>query len=517
MPARKGVRECRAAAKKLGGRFLGRAYVNQDSRLPWKCRVPDHPPFEQTYKMVRLGHWCKKCSGWERISVDRLGETARSLGGRCLSNRYVGPHAKYRWQCESGHRFWSRWNSVQQGHWCPQCGRSLTQKKLERYAPETVVRTLRLMHAAGDDVSSSALQRRGLGGLVRKMAQHYRSHDAALAAAGIDPEKTRKKVGRYSERAALAVLERLREAGRPLHWEATQQAAPGAVRYLVGLFGSYDAVLRKLREDPERIRRDAGTRMRMGKAFEQICEKVFTELRPHLVYQRRIVRGGKLLIPDAIDPRTNEWWDFKVSGWGMSARESIKDYGPHARRLVFICLADDLPRSDRNVVFRSVFEFERESESAKLRRLFAALRRLKKAKVGDRKLEVWATRWTRLSLERLIRSLPADRRNRGKVARRYSGAIKSAEKYGGWTALVATVTGASPRKIHKKYVPEDLVAFVRQRLAAGARINPTALAKENSGLVQVVDRRMGGIRKVLAQHGIDYDRLLRRQKNSGRR
>ena len=125
----------------------------------------------------------------------------------------------------------------------------------------------------------------------------------------------------------------------------------------------------------------------------------------------------------------------------MSARESIVDYAPHAARLV--------PKSSDKVVYRSVFEFEGEARTRRVKRLFGALRRLKAAKVVDRSLEAWAVRWTRDALVELIGSLPVQDRNAGTVSRKHGGAVKAAKKHGGWAALVLEVTGSSPRRIHE--------------------------------------------------------------------
>lgn len=54
---------------------------------------------------------------------------AEKNNGFCLAQEYVGSKCKIKWQCSKGHVFMARYNDVQQGHWCPICGREKALKK----------------------------------------------------------------------------------------------------------------------------------------------------------------------------------------------------------------------------------------------------------------------------------------------------------------------------------------------------------------------------------------------------
>ena len=58
-------------------------------------------------------------SARERLKLIR--DAALAKGGKCLSPRYLGTRAHYRFRCAEGHE-WESWPQViLNGHWCPQC------------------------------------------------------------------------------------------------------------------------------------------------------------------------------------------------------------------------------------------------------------------------------------------------------------------------------------------------------------------------------------------------------------
>ena len=48
---------------------------------------------------------------------------AQINAGKCLSNEYKNAITKLAWECKEGHEFNATPNSVQQGHWCPECAK----------------------------------------------------------------------------------------------------------------------------------------------------------------------------------------------------------------------------------------------------------------------------------------------------------------------------------------------------------------------------------------------------------
>lgn len=70
---------------------------------------------------------CRQC--WVKQMMPRIHETAGSAGGQCLSKRYCGKSAHYRFVCAAGHKFESTAASVLADHWCAKCS---TERRAER-------------------------------------------------------------------------------------------------------------------------------------------------------------------------------------------------------------------------------------------------------------------------------------------------------------------------------------------------------------------------------------------------
>ncbi len=70
---------------------------------------------------------CHQC--WVEQTMTRIHKSAGSAGGQCLSKRYRGKGAHYRFVCAAGHKFEATAASVLGGHWCAKCW---TERRSER-------------------------------------------------------------------------------------------------------------------------------------------------------------------------------------------------------------------------------------------------------------------------------------------------------------------------------------------------------------------------------------------------
>jgi len=101
--------------------------------------------FKGNYGNTRKGHWCQKCANDRiKVGIERCKFIAKEYDGECLSKEYIDSREKLLWRCKDGHEFPASYNSVQQGHWCPDCeyasrrGRRLseeTRRKLRGRVP----------------------------------------------------------------------------------------------------------------------------------------------------------------------------------------------------------------------------------------------------------------------------------------------------------------------------------------------------------------------------------------------
>jgi len=70
---------------------------------------------------------CRQC--WIKQTLTRIHDVAHQAGGRCLSKRYRGKQANYRFVCAAGHKFEATAASVLADHWCAKCS---TERRSER-------------------------------------------------------------------------------------------------------------------------------------------------------------------------------------------------------------------------------------------------------------------------------------------------------------------------------------------------------------------------------------------------
>lgn len=70
---------------------------------------------------------CHQC--WIKQTLVRIHDFAFQAGGQCLSKRYRGRNAYYRFVCAASHKFEATAASVLDGHWCAKCS---TERRAER-------------------------------------------------------------------------------------------------------------------------------------------------------------------------------------------------------------------------------------------------------------------------------------------------------------------------------------------------------------------------------------------------
>lgn len=130
--------ECCAAARNKGGMCLSTEYLNNTTKLHWRC-AKGHEWYAMP-KSIRRGGWCPACSykargDSQRGSIDDCHAIAKANGGMCLSLEYVSRNSGLLWRCKDGHEWKSKPYSVKQGHWCPVCGG--TRGRLTPFATNT--------------------------------------------------------------------------------------------------------------------------------------------------------------------------------------------------------------------------------------------------------------------------------------------------------------------------------------------------------------------------------------------
>ena len=115
------ITHCECAASKKGGHCLSAEYINARVKLHWQCA--NGHVWKAAWEAIQQGHWCPICARENTITIERCRRAAAERGGECLSRDYVNVRTKLHWRCAKGHEWNTVWGRVQQGNWCPKCGR----------------------------------------------------------------------------------------------------------------------------------------------------------------------------------------------------------------------------------------------------------------------------------------------------------------------------------------------------------------------------------------------------------
>ena len=119
LPIGEALQELQHLALAKGGVCLSEHDLGTRAKHLWRCS--DGHEWEAAPYSIRAGTWCLKCSGNERLTLEDMQETARLMGGECLSDDYLNSGQKLHWRCSAGHEWFSVGYHVRGGHWCPTC------------------------------------------------------------------------------------------------------------------------------------------------------------------------------------------------------------------------------------------------------------------------------------------------------------------------------------------------------------------------------------------------------------
>ena len=112
--------ECRKFAKTKRGECLSEVYTGSQVKMSWKCQN-NHIWNATSNKIKNNGTWCPVCVGHAKLNIEECQAFAKNKGGLCLSEVYVNAITHMSWQCSENHIWQSRFDSIKNGSWCPEC------------------------------------------------------------------------------------------------------------------------------------------------------------------------------------------------------------------------------------------------------------------------------------------------------------------------------------------------------------------------------------------------------------
>lgn len=107
-------------AKNQNGKCLSEEYINVDTKLKWQCEF-GHQWDSSLYSVRNIGSWCHYCAGFAKLTIDEMKQLAERKKGKCLSTIYINSSTKLTWECELGHQWKASPSSIKGGHWCRRC------------------------------------------------------------------------------------------------------------------------------------------------------------------------------------------------------------------------------------------------------------------------------------------------------------------------------------------------------------------------------------------------------------
>ena len=121
------------------GKCMETKYVNNRTKMKWKCSVEDHEIFEKDITHIRRGHWCGDCSNKTNITLQYCKDFAKEKDGECLSDEYITNRILMKWKCNVCNHPWENsFDHIKAGQWCPKCARNdksenMLRDLLEKY------------------------------------------------------------------------------------------------------------------------------------------------------------------------------------------------------------------------------------------------------------------------------------------------------------------------------------------------------------------------------------------------
>jgi hypothetical protein len=126
------LKDMQMVARQKGGKCLSKEYFNIDEKLIWECEN-GHVWEARASNVKNNNTWCLKCSGSEKLTIEKMNEIAKPRGGRCISKRYVNNHTHLKWECVHGHVWPAKPTNVITGGWCPTCSEGISERICRAY------------------------------------------------------------------------------------------------------------------------------------------------------------------------------------------------------------------------------------------------------------------------------------------------------------------------------------------------------------------------------------------------
>jgi len=292
--------EMQRMARTKGGECLSLKYINSNTKLRWQCS--EGHIWEAAPRDVKTGHWCPKCAGVQKLTIEEMRNVAKTRGGKCLSKEYIGNDTKLKWCCKYGHEWEATSHKIKSGKWCPFClggiGRSekicrkhfeiIFDEKFPKKKPRWLMfRGTRLELDGYCEKLKLAFEYQG--------AQHYKKIDFFIRKLKLQKEYDQIKT-RLCRNNSVTLIK---------------------IPYTVKFEKMADYIIEKCR----------GRKIRVPKMTKSLNYKLFNVYSPEMLNEMQELaksRGGKCLSTAYIDSKTKLEWQCEKGHIWMAAPDPIK-------------------------------------------------------------------------------------------------------------------------------------------------------------------------------------------------
>lgn len=108
-----------AYALNKGGKLLSTEYINSRTKYTWECSKKHW--WSTRWNSIQQGKWCPICANNIKTNITVLQEYAKNKGGKLVSTDYKNAYNNLLWECKNTHRWLATWTNINRNKWCKVC------------------------------------------------------------------------------------------------------------------------------------------------------------------------------------------------------------------------------------------------------------------------------------------------------------------------------------------------------------------------------------------------------------
>jgi hypothetical protein len=115
----KTIEDAQQLAESRGFKFLSTEVKGVNNKYNWECNKGHI--WSARYDHIKAGSSCPECSGKKRKTITDAQNLAESRGFKFLSGEFKNIKTDHLWECQKGHQWYAKYNTIQQGGGCQKC------------------------------------------------------------------------------------------------------------------------------------------------------------------------------------------------------------------------------------------------------------------------------------------------------------------------------------------------------------------------------------------------------------